>query len=222
MAIWEFIRHLDDHIAGMIKDYGAWTYGILFTIVFAETGLVVTPFLPGDTLLFAAGLFSRPETQDRQRRAEHLDHPGRADPGAACRSERQLSLGQVARAEAVRNEKSKFFNKDHLDRTHAFFDKHGGKTVILARWIPIVRTFAPFVAGMGAMPYRKFLGFSIAGACLGVGHLSRRLLARAPALIRDNFEWAMIIMIFITGGPVLFEYCKGRMRSKRDASASGH
>lgn len=214
--IWEFIRHLDDHVQTMIKHYGVWTYGILFSIVFAETGLVITPFLPGDTLLFAAGLFSRPDT---------MDHTGGLNiwitllvltAAPLCGDNVNYFFGKWLGPKLFKNDKSIFFKKSNLEKTHAFFEKHGGKTVILARWVPIVRTFAPFVAGMGAMPYKEFLRNSIIGAFIWVWTLvgAGYFFGRLP-WVQQNFEWAMIAMIFVTAGPVAFEYIKHKVKARK-------
>jgi membrane-associated protein len=217
MAVWEFFRHLDDHILQWIGDYGAWTYAILFLIVFCETGLVFLPILPGDTLLFAAGLFSRPENN------------GQAGfniwivllvltVAPVAGDNVNYFFGKWLGPKLFKNPRSRFFKRENLDKTHEFFEKYGSKTVILARWVPIVRTFAPFVAGMGAMPYRKFLTYSIAGAVLWVWTLvgAGYLLGRTP-WVRDNFELAMIIMIVATAGPVAFEMIRKRKHSKKTA-----
>lgn len=222
MAVWEFIRHLDNHVANLIKDYGAWTYAIFFSILFAETGLVITPFLPGDTLLFAAGIFSRPET---------ATHSGGGlniwitllvlTLAPLCGDNVNYFFGRWLGPRLFHNPKSKFFKRENLDKTHEFFDRYGSKTVILARWIPVVRTFAPFVAGMGAMPYRKFLLYSVVGAFLWVWTLvGAGYLLGKNQWVNDNFEWVMILMIVLTGGPVLIEMIKRRWKQGRTARSS--
>lgn len=219
MAVWDFIRHLDNNVANLIKDYGAGTYAILFSILFAETGLVITPFLPGDTLLFAAGIFSRPET---------ATHTGGGlniwitllvlTLAPLCGDNVNYFFGRWLGPRLFHNPKSKFFKRENLEKTHEFFDRYGSKTVILARWIPIVRTFAPFVAGMGAMPYRKFLLYSVVGAIVwvwtlvGLGYFLGR-----NQWVTDNFEWVMILLIVATGGPVLVEMIKRRFKQGRRA-----
>jgi membrane-associated protein len=215
MAVWEFIRHLDDHILQWITQYGAWTYGILFLIVFCETGLVIMPFLPGDTLLFAAGLFSRPENNGQAAGFNIWIVLIVLTIAPVAGDNVNYFFGKWLGPKLFKNPRSKFFKRENLDKTHEFFDKYGSKTVILARWVPIVRTFAPFVAGMGAMPYRKFLTYSIAGAVLWVWTLvgAGYMLGRTP-WVRDNFELAMIFMIAVTGGPVLIEVLRKRRKGK--------
>ncbi len=218
LQIWDYIRHLDEHIAEMIKNYGAWSYGILFGIVFAETGFVITPFLPGDTLLFAAGLFSRPETADHTGGLNIWLTLAVLTAAPLCGDNINYFFGKWLGPRLFKNENSKIFRKSYLDRTHAFFEKHGAKTIILARWVPIVRTFAPFVAGMGAMPYLQFLRNSIIGAILWVWLLvSAGYFFGGLPWVRDNFELAMVAMIFITAGPVAFEVIKSRYHAKKEA-----
>lgn len=219
MAVWEFIRNLDVHVAGMIKDYGVWTYGILFAILFAETGLVVTPFLPGDTLLFAAGIFSRPETATRSGGGLNIWLTLLILTLAPLAGDNvNYFFGRWLGPKLFHNPKSRIFKKENLEKTHAFYEKYGAKTIILARWIPIVRTFSPFVAGMGSMAYRTFLSYSIIGAALWVWTLvgAGYLLGKTP-WVRDNFEWVMILMIVVTGGPVLIEVLKRRYYAKKYA-----
>lgn len=214
---WEFIRHLDDHVANMIKDYGSLTYGILFGILFAETGLVITPFLPGDTLLFAAGLFSRPETASKSGGGLNIWLTLIILTLAPLAGDNvNYFFGKWLGPKLFHNPKSRFFKKENLEKTHQFYERYGAKTIILARWIPIVRTFSPFVAGMGVMPYRKFLVYSIAGACLWVWTLvgAGFLLGRTP-WVQSNFQWVMVGMIVITGGPVVLEVLKRRWQAKR-------
>ncbi|MGH7504193.1 MAG: VTT domain-containing protein, partial [Longimicrobiales bacterium] len=160
LALADFILHIDVHLDAIVRQYGMWTYGILFLIIFCETGLVVTPFLPGDSLLFAAGAFAA---------------RGALEPGVLF-----LLLGIAAiagdtinywigRYVAPRLKRGiPFVKQSHIDRTHAFYEKHGAKTIILARFIPIVRTFAPFVAGIGAMTYGRFLTYNVVGGLVWI------------------------------------------------------
>lgn len=217
MQVWEFIRHLDDHVAEMIKNYGAWTYGILFAIVFAETGLVIMPFLPGDTLLFAAGLFSRPDTNDHSGGLNIWLTLLVLSAAPLCGDNVNYFFGKWLGPKLFKNDESRIFKKSYLDKTHAFFDKHGSKTIILARWVPIIRTFAPFVAGMGAMPYITFLRNSIIGAFIWVWSLvgAGYFFGRLP-WVQENFAVAMFAMIFITAGPVIYEVIKHKMQAKKD------
>jgi membrane-associated protein len=217
MAVWEFIRHLDDHVANLIKDYGAWTYGILFAILFAETGLVVMPFLPGDTLLFAAGIFSRPETSTHTGGGLNIWLTLSILTLAPLAGDNvNYFFGRWLGPKIFHNPKSKFFKKENLEKTHEFYVKYGPSAVILARWIPVVRTFSPFVAGMGSMPYRRFFAYSVIGAIVwvwtlvGIGYALGK-----NQWVNDNFEWVMILMVVVTGGPVVVEILKRRWQAKR-------
>ncbi len=167
--------HLDVHLSEIISDYGVWTHLILFLIVFAETGLVVTPFLPGDSLLFAAGTFAALGSLDLWLLIVLL--VAAAILGDTVNYWVGAWIGPRAFSGNMR-----FLRKDYLDRTHAFYEKHGGKTIILARFVPIIRTFAPFVAGVGAMSYPKFIMYNVAGAILWVGlvRAGRLLLRQHP------------------------------------------
>ncbi len=204
----EFLLHIDKHIEVLIRDFGPQAYGILFAIVFAETGLVVTPFLPGDTLLFAAGLFCHPD------KASHLNFPLMFlvfMAAALCGDNVNYYVGRSIGPKLFRNENSKIFRKSYLDKTHHFFEKHGKRTIILARFVPIVRTFSPFVAGMGQMPYKEFLLYSVLGALLWVGLFltGGYLLGDIPA-VQNNFGIAMVAMAILTFLPMGFEVWKAR------------
>lgn len=157
-----FLVHLDVHLSALIQQYGVWTYGILFLIVFCETGLVVTPFLPGDSLLFAAGAFA----------ARGVLNPwvlcGVLSAAAVVGDTVNYWIGHAVGPAVFTQRHTRFFKKEHLDRTHRFYERHGGKTIVLARFIPIIRTFAPFVAGIGRMTYRKFLAYNVGGGLLWV------------------------------------------------------
>ena len=195
----DLFLHLDVHLAELIARYGVWTYGILFLIVFCETGLVVTPFLPGDSLLFAAGTF----TGMGSLRLAVLF------PVLCCASVLGDStnywvgryIGPRAFGGSIR-----FLRRDYLDRTRTFYDRHGGKTVILARFLPILRTFSPFVAGVGQMPYSRFLGYSLAGSFgwvglfVGVGHFFGNL-----SLVRENFSLVVMGIIAVSLLPMALE-----------------
>src|SRR5512136_1158493 len=153
----DFFLHLDRHLAEVISNYGGYTYALLFTIVFLETGLVVTPILPGDSLLFAAGSFAALGALDVRLLFVLLS------VAAVLGDTVNYAIGHYLGPKVFHYERSRFFNPDHLRRTHAFFEKYGGKTIVIARFVPIVRTFAPFVAGIGKMSYGKFLAFNVVG-----------------------------------------------------------
>lgn len=160
----DFILHIDVHLAELVADYGVWVYAILFLILFCETGLVVTPFLPGDSLLFVAGALASLETNDINVHLMVVLMLIAAILGDAV----NYTIGRLFGERLFSNPDSKIFRRSYLDKTHAFYEKHGGKTIILARFVPIVRTFAPFVAGMGHMSYRHFALYNVTGALLWV------------------------------------------------------
>jgi len=160
----DFILHIDVHLAELVAQYGVWVYAILFLILFCETGLVVTPFLPGDSLLFVAGALSALPTNDLNVHLMVVLMIIAAIVGDAV----NYTIGRVFGERLFSNPDSKIFRRSYLDKTHAFYERHGGKTIILARFVPIVRTFAPFVAGMGHMSYRHFAMYNVVGALLWV------------------------------------------------------
>lgn len=211
----DFILHIDKHLLDLIRDYGTWVYGILFLIVFCETGLVVTPFLPGDSLLFAAGVLSHGQGLDLW--VVSLTFICAALLGDNV----NYFLGKTLGPKLFKNENSKLFKRKHLDRTHEFFEEHGGKTIIIGRFVPIVRTFAPFVAGMGSMTYGKFIGYSVIAAllwvviCVGGGYLFGTI----PA-VRENFSLAILGMIAISLVPAFFEIMKHRRKSAAKHAAA--
>jgi membrane-associated protein len=223
MAVWEFIRNLDQHAASLVREYGAWTYGIFFAILFAETGFVVTPFLPGDTLLFTAGFLASPLGPAGAKHNLNIWLVLTLLTAAPLAGDNvNFFLGRWLGPKLFHKPNSRFFKKENLDRTHEFYEKYGATAVIIARWIPIVRTFSPFVAGMGSMPYPRFLLFSIIGAfvwvwlLVGAGYFLGHY-----EFVHDNLEWVMLGMIVVTGGPVVIEVLrksyKGRKSRKEPA-----
>src|SRR5215212_9296780 len=162
---WDLVVHLDAHLAAFVQQHGAWVYGLLFLIVFCETGLVVTPFLPGDSLLFVAGAVAA--AGDMNIGAVMATLVG----AALCGDNVNYWVGRYIGPRVFHFERSRWFNPAHLARAHAFYERHGGKTIILARFVPIVRTYAPFVAGVGAMPYARYIAYCVAGALLWVASL---------------------------------------------------
>lgn len=207
------LLHLDQTIGELIRTHGPLTYGILFAIVFAETGLVIMPFLPGDTLLFAAGMFSHGGKEG----LNIWIVLGVLTLAPICGDNVNYAAGKWLGPKIFRHEKSRFLNRNHLERTHQFFDRYGAKTIMLARWVPIVRTFAPFVAGMSGMPYRKFILYSVIGAviwvwgCTGAGYLFGQI-----PVVRNNFELAMLGLVAVTVAPIVYETIKHR----REAAAA--
>jgi membrane-associated protein len=203
-SVIDLFLHLDQHLSRVIADYGVWTHLILFVIVFAETGLVVTPFLPGDSLLFAAGTFAALGSLDLWLVVVLL--VAAAILGDTVNYWVGAWVGPRAFSGNIR-----FLRKDYLDRTHAFYEKHGGKTVILARFVPIIRTFAPFVAGVGAMSYPKFITYNIVGAVLWVGLFvpAGYFFGNIPA-VRENFTLVILAIIALSVLPIALESVRSR------------
>lgn len=209
----DFILHFDKHLDHAIVNYGEWTYGILGTIVFVETGFVVMPFLPGDSLLFAAGVFAG-------RGSLNLwVLYGVLITAALCGDNVNYWIGRTIGPKVFKSETSRLLNKKHLERTHAFLEKYGGKAIIMARFVPIVRTCMPFVAGVGAMTYRKFLAFSIfaaffwVGVCVTAGYWFGGL-----PFVRNNFEIVVIIIVLISVIPAVIEFIKHKKQARRDTT----
>jgi membrane-associated protein len=202
----DFFLHLDQHLSEIINQYGVWTYAILFAIIFMETGLVVTPFLPGDSLLFAAGTFAA--LGDLNVFLLWLLLFIAAVLGDGVNYWIGNKVGPRAFDGNVR-----FLKKEYLDQTQEFYDKHGGKTIILARFVPIVRTFAPFVAGVGTMKYGRFFAFNVIGAFLwtaifiALGYFFGNI-----PFVKENFELVIIVIILISIVPMVIEYVRGRAR----------
>ncbi len=200
--------HLDKHLSALIQQFGAWTYAILFVVIFVETGLVIMPFLPGDSLLFAAGTFAALGAFDLGWLLLVLA------AAAVIGDTVNYWIGHFVGPKVFTREKSRFFKKEYLDRTHAFYEKHGGKTIIIARFVPIIRTFAPFVAGIGRMSYGRFIAFNVFG---GVGWVV--LLTSAGyffgniPFVKANFSLAILAIILISTVPIAVEYVRHR-RSK--------
>lgn len=213
----DIFLHLDKYLGTIIGDYGTLTYLLLFAVIFMETGLVVTPFLPGDSLLFAAGTFASPA----------LAAPGESPPlnifllwvllvaAAIIGDTVNYWIGHFIGPRAFSGE-VRFLKKEYLDRTHEFYERHGGKTIILARFVPIVRTFAPFVAGVGAMTYSKFLTYNVVGGLLWVtiftfgGYFFGTL-----PFVQDNFSLVVLAIIFLSVLPAVYEVVKERMVMQR-------
>lgn len=208
-AFIDFVIHLDKHLTIMVSSYGAATYLILFTIVFAETGFIITPFLPGDSLLFAGGALAALGSLNIYLMLFVL--AGAAILGDSVNYWVGRSVGQ----RIVNNPKIPFINQKHIDKTEAFYVKHGGKTIILARFVPIVRTFAPFVAGVGKMEYRRFFVFNIVGGVMWVflftivGYFFGNL----PA-VKHNFTLVIFAIIGISLIPVVVKIVRGLFVTK--------
>lgn len=205
----DFLLHLDDKLKELIRDYGVWTHLILFVVIFCETGLVVTPILPGDSLLFAAGALAA----DRSLRMEWL--VPLLMVAAILGDTVNYWLGHWLGEHAF-TANARFLKKAYLDEAHSYFEKYGGKTIILARFIPIVRTFAPFVAGVGAMNYRKFFLYNIVGGIVWVGiFLYLGYWFGGIPFVQDNFELVMIAIVLISVAPIGWNWCLHRIRQKK-------
>ncbi len=209
----DFFLHLDRHLAEVIQAYGTWTYALLFAIIFLETGLVVTPLLPGDSLLFAAGSFAALGALDIRLMFVLLA------VAAVLGDTVNYGIGHYLGPKVFHYERSRFFNPDHLRKTHEFYERYGGKTIIIARFVPIVRTFAPFVAGIGAMSYARFIVYNVVGGvawvaiCLFSGYFFGNL-----PFVRKNFSLVILVIILISIMPPLIEYLRHRREAKRAAA----
>lgn len=206
-----FILHVDQHLLELFREHGVWIYAILFLIVFCETGLVVTPFLPGDSLLFAAGALAAAGGLDVHLMAALLF------VAAVLGDSVNYAIGRRVGLRLFRNPNSRIFRRDYLDRTERFYARHGPKTIVIARFMPIVRTFAPFVAGVGNMPYRVFFLWNVAGAFLWVGSFTYAgyVFGDLPA-VRENFTLLILGIIVVSVLPVVIEAWKA-WRSPRAA-----
>lgn len=205
----DIFLHLDRYLNGWAGSMGGWLYVVLFAVIFCETGLVVTPFLPGDSLLFAVGALSASEGSPI--------HIGLVIAlmfvAAVIGDAVNYSIGKRLGARAFKSEKSFLFNKKHLVKTQAFYDRHGGKTIILARFIPIIRTFAPFVAGMGNMQYRRFALFNVTGAAAWVLGFTLAGYAFGNAEpVKKNFHYVIIGIIVVSVLPGVIEFIRSRRR----------
>ncbi len=200
--------HLDTHLNSVIQSYGGWTYAILFLIIFCETGLVITPILPGDSLLFAAGSFAALGSLDPAWLF------GLLTVAAILGDTVNYGVGHFIGPKVFHFEDSRFFRKEYLERTHQFYEKHGGKTIIIARFMPIIRTFAPFVAGVGSMSYRKFIVYNVSGAILWIGIFifGGYLFGNIPA-VKRNFTLVIMVIIFLSILPGIIEILRHKYRN---------
>lgn len=209
----DFILHIDVHLAELVSQYGIWIYAILFLILFCETGLVVTPFLPGDSLLFVAGALAALPGNDLNVHTMVVLMVVAAILGDAV----NYLIGKQFGVRLFSHPDSKIFRRSYLDKTHAFYDKHGGKTIILARFVPIVRTFAPFVAGMGKMSYRHFAMYNVSGGLLWVllftyaGYFFGNL----PA-VQENLKLLIVAIILLSILPGVIEVWRQRRAARQN------
>lgn len=213
-TLFDLFLHLDQYMAEIIRQYGTWTYALLFFVIFMETGFVVTPFLPGDSLLFAAGTFASPVM-------------GKALNVYLLVSLLALAaiLGDtvnywIGHFVGERAYSSRWVKKEYLDRTHAFFTKHGGKTIFLARFVPIIRTFAPFVAGVGKMSYGYFISYNFIGGLVWVPlfTFAGYFFGTIP-FVQKNFEFVIVAIILISFIPVFYEAWKARQEGAASRKA---
>lgn len=201
----DLILHLDQHLRVLAQNYGAWVYGILFLIIFLETGVVVTPFLPGDSLLFVAGTVAAAGGLNVHVLALLLI------VAAIAGDSLNYSIGRYLGPRVFRFDDSRFFKRAHIERTHAFFERHGGKSIIIARFVPIIRTYAPFVAGIGAMHYRRFLLFNVTGAILWVVLLTYAgFFFGALPLVKNNLTLVILGIIVLSILPAVVEFWRAK------------
>lgn len=205
----DLFLHLDQHLNELISQYGTWTYAILWLIVFCETGLVVTPFLPGDSLLFVAGTVAAAGGMNIHLLAVLLI------VAAILGDSLNYALGRWLGPRVFRSERSWLFRKDYLDRTNRFFDKHGGKTIIIARFLPIVRTYAPFVAGIGRMEYGRFLFFNVIGAAIWVVSLAYAgyFFGNLP-IVKKNLSLVIVLIILLSITPGIVEVVRAKLAAR--------
>ena len=204
-SAWDIALHLDAHLADFVAAHGAWVYALLFAIVFCETGLVVTPILPGDTLLFVSGTLAAAGGMDLATVMTVLVC------AALTGDNVNYGIGRWIGPRVFHYEKSRWFNPGHLARAHAFYGRHGGKTIILARFIPVVRTYVPFVAGIGAMPYARYIGFCVLGAVIWVLSLCMAgyWFGNIPA-VRSNLTLVIVAIVLLSVSPAFVAWARSR------------
>lgn len=203
----DIFMHLDKHLGAVIQEYGIWTYLILFLIIFCETGLVITPVLPGDSLLFAAGTFAAIGAFDVMTLFVLLSI------AAVAGDTVNYAIGKRLGPKIFQKEHVRFLNRKHLDRTHQFYEKHGGKTIIIARFMPIIRTFAPFVAGIGSMTYARFIAFNVFGGIFWIAFFifGGYYFGNIP-VVKKNFSLVILVIIILSIMPGVIEYVRHRLR----------
>lgn len=200
-----FILHIDEHLGEIIVEYGIWAYGVLFAIIFAETGFVFTPFLPGDSILFASGAFASLSSFNIVILLLVLWF------AAFLGDTVNYWIGRIFGQKIIDNPKFPLINQKHIDKTQEFYKKYGGKTIFLARFVPIVRTFAPFVAGVGKMEYKKFLYFNVAGGFAWVfGFTLLGYFFGNIPLVKENFSFVVLAIILISVLPIFLEIIRAR------------
>jgi membrane-associated protein len=208
----DFIIHIDRHLAEIIASYGLWTYGVLFLIIFAETGLVVMPLLPGDSLLFAAGAFcAKPETGLNVHLMALL-----LFIAAFIGDTLNYWVGHKIGPAVFKREDSIWLRRKHLDKAHAFFEKYGGRAVILARFVPIVRTFVPFVAGAGSMTYARFMAYNLIGGFVWIYFFTYAgyMFGNQP-FVQKNFKLVILAIIILSVLPIVIEFVREWLKARK-------
>lgn len=203
LSAWDLVVNLDRHLAALLQQYGPWVYLLLFAIIFSETGFVVTPFLPGDSLLFVAGALAASGAMDVHLLALLLVL------AAVLGNTVNYAIGYLLGPKVFQWEGTRFFNRKALDRAHAFYEKHGGMTIVVTRFVPILRTFAPFVAGIARMTYLRFFAYNLAGALAWVLSLlyAGYWFGNVP-LVKQNLSLVIIGVIVLSVMPIAIEYCR--------------
>lgn len=209
----DFVLHLDKHLSALIQHYGAWTYLILFVVIFCETGFVATPFLPGDSLLFAAGTFAAAKALNVWWLFFILS------AAAIIGDTVNYWIGHFVGPRIFTKEKTRFFKKEYLERTQRFYEKYGAETIIIARFVPIIRTFAPFVAGIGSMSYWKFISYNVIG---GIGWVAIFVFGGYffgnIRFVKNNFSFVIIAIIIISMIPAVVEFFRHRREARQSRS----
>ncbi len=206
-SFFDLLTHLDQHLLLLLQNYGGWVYLILFLIIFCETGLVVTPFLPGDSLLFVTGTLAATGALNVQGVAVLLMAASFSGDNS------NYWIGRYLGPKVLRKEQSRFFNRSYLEKTQRFYEKHGGKTILVARFVPIIRTFAPFIAGIGRMRYLRFVLYSLGGSVFWISFFvfGGFYFGNVP-LVKQNLTAFIILIIFVSILPGVVEYLRSRAR----------
>lgn len=214
-AFFDVVLHLDRHLQAVAAEYGTWIYLLLFLIIFCETGLVVTPFLPGDSLLFVSGTLAAAGAMDVHALAATLMAASFSGDNT------NYWIGHHVGPRVFTSEESRWLNRAYLDRTHRFYERHGGKTVVIARFMPIVRTFAPFVAGIGRMGYARFLFYSFAGSVFWISFFvyGGYHFGNIP-VVKQNLTLVIVAIVILSVMPGFIEYLRARSRSSRALTGS--
>jgi membrane-associated protein len=211
----DIVMHLDVHLVKMVAEYGVWIYAILFAIIFSETGFVVTPFLPGDSLLFVAGAVAATGGMNAHLLVVLLI------AAAFLGNSTNYAIGRWLGRHFFNDRGSRWLNPEHLDKAHAFYERHGGKAVVISRFLPIIRTYIPFVAGMGSMEPARFTLFNFAGAVAWVGSLTYLgfFFGNIP-WIKKNLTLMIVAIIVVSLLPLLVAYVRSRLEARRNSTAA--